>query len=256
MTFQERVPVIMDLLNQQGKVSVSQLCEQFSISEVTIRKDLAEMEKRNMLLRTFGGAVLAAQGSVRLEADVKDAQARAMIGQAAAGCVETGDFIFLGPGLTCVEIAKKLKGIKRLTVVTMNISAAMELVDIPETKVILVAGDFTRRSGTYYVTGTRVIESIGGLYFDRVFITVDGISAACGFTVLDDITAQIFHPVLSKATAVYICSASSKFGKNALSALNVPQQTTTVVTDAHISEVFRAHIADAGLQLICAQSDV
>lgn len=252
MTFQERIPIIMDLLNEQGKVSVSQLCDQFSISEVTIRKDLAEMEKRNMLLRTFGGAVLAAQGSVRLEADVKDAQVRASIGRAAAECVEPGDFIFLGPGLTCVEIAKNLKGIKRLTVVTMNVSAAMELVDIPETKVILVTGDFTRRSGTYYVTGTRVMESVDGLSFDKVLVTVDGISPAGGFTVLDDITAQIFHPLLSRATAVYICATSSKFGKNSLSSLNVPSQTTTVVTDARLSDAFRAQMAEAGLKLICA----
>lgn len=254
MTFQQRVPVILDLLGEQGKISVPQLCERFGVSEVTVRKDLAEMEKRNMLLRTFGGAVLAAQGSVRLEADVKDAQARAAIGQAAAGCVEAGDFIFLGPGLTCVEVAKNLKSIKRLTVVTMNVSAAMELVDIPETKVILVNGDFTRRSGTYYVTGTRVIESVVGLYFDKVLITVDGLSPAGGFSVLDDITSQILSPVLSKATAVYICAASSKFGKNALAALNVPQPKTTVVTDSCLSEAFRSYLAETRLPLICAQS--
>lgn len=252
MTFRERAPIIMELLNEQGKVSVLQLRERFSVSEVTIRKDLAELERRNMLLRTFGGAVLAVQGSVRLEADVKDAQARAAIGSATAGCVEAGDFVFLGPGLTCVEVAKNLKAIKRLTVVTMNVSAAMELVDIPETKVILAAGDFTRRSGTYYVTGTRVIENTNALHFDKVLFTVDGISSACGFSVLDDITAQIFQPLIDHATMVYICAASTKFGKNALSGLRVPQSTTTIVTDANLSDAFRTHLADAGLRLVCA----
>ena len=252
MTFQERIPIILVLLNEEGKVSVPQLCKRFSVSEVTIRKDLAEMEKRNMLLRTFGGAVLAAQGSVRLEADIKDAQARASIGHVAASYVGPGDFIFLGPGLTCVEIARNLKGIKRLTIVTMNVSAAMELVDIPETKVILVTGDFTRRSGTYYVTGTRVLESVGGLSFDKVLVTVDGITLSGGFTVLDDITAQIFHPLFNRATAVYICAASSKFGKNSLSALNVPSSTTTVVTDSQLPDAFQTQMNEVGIKLICA----
>lgn len=252
MTFAERMSVIMELLHENGKVSVQQLRDLFSVSEVTIRKDLAEMERRNMLLRTFGGAVLAAQGSVRLEADMKEAEERAAIGRCAAQLVEAGDFIFLGPGLTCVEIAKCLKGIKRLTVVTMNVSAAMELVDIPETKVILLSGDFTRRSGTYYVTGTRVAESLGSLYFNKVFITVDGISTACGFSVLDDITARIYHPLLKKANSVFICAVSSKFGKHALAPLEAPHTTTTVITDTRLSEAFRQHIQEAGMKLLCA----
>jgi DeoR/GlpR family transcriptional regulator of sugar metabolism len=86
-------------------------------------------------------------------------------------------------------------------------------------------------------------------------VTVDGVSPACGFTVLDDITAQIFQPLIDKANAVYICAASTKFGKNALSVLNVPQQTTTLVTDAGLSEAFRAHADAEGLRLICAPTD-
>ena len=160
------------------------------------------------------------------------------------------DFIFLGPGYTCLEVAKNLKSKNRLAITTMNVSACIELADTPEFNVMLVPGSFTKRNGTYYVTGSVLIDYFSNSYFDKIFLTMDGISLERGFSVLDDITARIFHVLLKHTNQVIVCAASGKFGKNAMAPLGPLSIADVIVTDRPVPEEYRRCFEEQGVKVM------
>ena len=192
----ERHEQILKLLEEKKKMSVAELSGILGVSEVTVRKDLEALERQKSLTRTFGGALFleppkpASSCSIPPES-LDDYGRKQAIGALAAALVGDEDFIFLGPGYTCLEVAKNLKSKNRLAITTMNVSACIELADTPEFNVMLAPGSFTKRNGTYYVTGSVLIDYFSDSYFDKIFLTMDGISLTRGFSVLDDIIGEI-----------------------------------------------------------------
>lgn len=257
MAISKRHSEILELLNKQKQVSVLKLSEHFSVSEVTIRKDLDRLEQDGSLIRVSGGAVLKEQpvlvkgsSSVPPEAIV-GYEDKKKIGIFASNLVNDEDFIFLGPGYTCVEIAKNLKGKKRLSIITMNISAAIELADISENKLITVPGDFTKRNGTYYVTGPALFDYFTNNFFDKIFITMDGLSLARGFSVLDETTANIYRSLVKNAEQVIMCATGSKFDKNALAYLGPLTLANKIITDMPVPVEYDKYFRDNGIEVYC-----
>lgn len=252
----ERHAKILSILEQQKKATVSELSHCLEVSEVTIRKDLEYLEQQERLTRTFGGALYKEPGKQGSSCfippeSLTDYGRKQSIGALAAELVNDEDFIFLGPGYTCLEVAKNLKSKNRLAITTMNISAAIELADTPEFNVMMVPGNFTRRNGTYYVTGSVLIDYFSDIYFDKIFLTMDGISLTRGFSVLDDVTARIFHALLNHASQVIVCAASSKFGKNAMAPFGPLTIADTIVTDEPVPAAYQEYFDAHGIRAIC-----
>jgi DeoR/GlpR family transcriptional regulator of sugar metabolism len=242
----ERENRIISLLRNDKSLSVNYLSEVLGVSQVTIRKDLTRMEKAGLLIRSYGKALLphpivtAANSSCFIPPEVlDDFGKKQLIGSIAAEYVDNDDFIYLGPGYTCLEVAKNLKDKARLNIVTTNISAAIELADAPEKRLIVAPGDFTRRNGTYYVTGTHVPKFFEDIYFNKIFFTVDGVSLDLGFSVFDDVTRQTVKAIIKPGSQVFVCATGSKFGKNAFSFLGGGISLADyVITDSPLSQDF------------------
>lgn len=251
----ERHKQILGILEEKKKVSVAELSRLLNVSEVTIRKDLEYLEQQKNLTRTFGGALFLeppkAASSCSIPPESLDDYGRKQaIGILAAELVNDEDFIFLGPGYTCLEVAKNLKSKNRLAITTMNVSACIELADTPEFNVMLAPGSFTKRNGTYYLTGSVLIDYFSDSYFDKIFLTMDGISLTRGFSVLDDITARIFHVLLQHTNQVIVCAASGKFGKSAMAPLGPLSIADVIVTDRPVSEEYLRRFEEQGVRVI------
>ena len=122
----ERQNRIKQLLFEYDKVGVGSLSEILDVSEVTIRKDLEKLEKDGFLIRTHGGAVLredVPKEEISPESDIPNIESKKMIGIFAAALIQDRDVIFLGPGSTCIQIAKNLRDKKDIIVVTNNIGS-------------------------------------------------------------------------------------------------------------------------------------
>lgn len=260
MFAKERYEKIVKILEQQHKVSVSELSRELSVSEVTIRKDLEYLEQQGSLTRTFGGALYlepakAASTSCSIPPESLDDYGRKQaIGMLAANLVDDEDFIFLGPGYTCLEVGKNLRSKNRLAITTMNVSACIELADTPEFNVMLAPGSFTKRNGTYYVTGSVLIDYFSNAYFDKIFLTMDGIDLSRGFSVLDDVTARIFHVLVQHTNQVIVCAASSKFGKNAMAHFAPLTIADVIVTDGPAPAEYRKYFEENGIQIVCPEN--
>src|SRR5512138_2432877 len=116
----ERQKQILSLLTQQGRLSVSEIVEQFSISEATARRDLETLASQGKAQRVHGGVIAIEQAPPELpilEREGEQSDEKAQIGRAAANLVKSNETIFLGSGTTVLEIARNLRAHKNLTVI-------------------------------------------------------------------------------------------------------------------------------------------
>jgi len=127
---------ILEELDLKGQVTVSDLSKKYSISPVTIRNDLAHLEKQNMLIRARGGAIKVKYYRLEIDPSLSEKQKEFLkekqkIAKAAVKLVEEGDTIVLDSGSTTSEIAKTLEQFKRLTIITNALNIAVCSYDHP-----------------------------------------------------------------------------------------------------------------------------
>ena len=134
---------IRALVDENGQVSVSELIELLNVSEATVRRDLEEMAQQGWVRRTHGGAVRierARREPPILQRQSKAAEEKQRIGQLAAQFVKDGDTIFLGSGTTVHEVARTIRKISGLTVITNALNVVNELANCENIELIVIGG--------------------------------------------------------------------------------------------------------------------
>jgi DeoR family transcriptional regulator of aga operon len=135
----ERQKQILSLLTRQGRVSVTEIVEQFSISEATARRDLESLASSGKAQRVHGGAIAIEQAPPELpilEREGEQPKEKTRIGRAVAGLVADKETVFLGSGTTVLEVARNLRDRKNLTMITNSLPVLNMLAAIREITVI------------------------------------------------------------------------------------------------------------------------
>ena len=239
----ERQQRILQMLGEAANTSIAEMSRATNVSEVTIRKDLQYLESVGKIFRTYGKIELTDSGRVRGNNCFIPAE------------YQSGYEHKRKIGYTCLEVANNLKQHKRLSIITNNISAAIELACIPEFVALTVPGEFTKRNGTYYVTGAATVQYVQSLFVDKIFVTADGVSLERGFSVLDEVTSQIIRALKKQSSKLIVCVESSRFGRNALAEMSALADADTIITDRRPAEEFMTFFAEKGIRLICPEED-
>ena len=210
----KRRELIIDQLCREGSVRVEQLSAQFSVSSVTIRSDLRQLEKSGCAVRAYGGAMLNKQFAFdrplqdkgRINRDVKYA-----IACAAAELVNDGDAIILDSGSTTSQMAQQLVGKKDLVVMTNALNIAFELANNEQVDLMVVGGSVRRKSWSLY--GPAAEQHMRQFRFDKLFLGVDGFDLLSGITTPDPGEAQLNRAMCDVAREVIAVADASKFGR-------------------------------------------
>lgn len=231
-------------------VSSADLCEMLGVSEATVRRDLEYLENQGVLERTHGGAILSQR--VQLEPDYGQRaldypEEKRHIGAAAAGMVESGDIIFVNSGTTSSQLIHHIRGGAGITVVTNNLSAALED-NNQDIELILLGGTFQPQSNS--VAGRFAIENLGQVYADKVFIGVDGISPKFGCTVPSNAEAEVIRAMIERTRGpiVVVCD-HSKWGVVSNFQIASMDEIDMLVTDDGLSEVAREEMSERGVEV-------
>src|SRR5690242_21122946 len=139
---EQRRRSVLDLVDQEGQVTVADLVKRFAISAVTVRGDLDTLASIGAIVRSHGGAVRRLESSQDYPLRTKETlhrEEKVRIGKAAAALVQPGETIILDSGTTTVEVARHLKKMKiqPLTVITNALNIALELSDAPGISLIM-----------------------------------------------------------------------------------------------------------------------
>jgi len=108
----ERQRQILSLLTKQGRLSVAEIVEQFSISEATARRDLEALASEGKVQRVHGGAIVVEQAPPELpilDRESEQADKKVRIGRTTAELIGDKETIFLGSGTTVLEVARNLR---------------------------------------------------------------------------------------------------------------------------------------------------
>jgi len=242
---------ILQLLNENGKVKVDELRKKFDVSAVTIRNDLDYLEKKGILHRTYGGALihdLVATDSSLTEKQKLHAEEKRRIGIEAAKMIREGDSFILDSGTTTRQIAVNIKEKKDLTVLTNAINIAVELAGLENITMMLTGG--TLRKKSYSLVGPDAEATIKKYYFDKLFLGVDGFDLEAGLTTPNPLEAQLNRLMVQMAKEVIAVADSSKFGRRSFSFICELGNIDTIVTDSNIPKDYKDGLKKRNIEII------
>ena len=210
----ERLAKIVEIVNGRRRVTVSELSRMLNVSKSCIRKDLAKLNRENLIERAYGGAL--AKEPVRSEHNLHQKEEenipeKELVAEAAARLIQDGDTIWLDGGSTTTFIARKMKSLRNVTVVTNSFSVAYELADAPDIEVIIIGGAL--RKVSLSLIGPMSEKVISEINVDKAFIGVDGVTVKEGCTTTNAMDAKIKKMIMEKAKEIIVVADRSKFGK-------------------------------------------
>lgn len=247
---QLRRHTISNLVNEKGEVSVEELSQRFETSEVTIRKDLASLEKNGQLLRRYGGAIALPKEVVSDEMNHNVSIRKDELAQAAAKLIREHNRIVIDSGSTTGALIKQLDGMRGLVVMTNSLNVANALNELEsEPTLLMTGGTWDAHSESFQ---GQVAESVLRSYdFDQLFIGADGIDLERGTTTFNELIG------LSKVMAevsreVIVMIESEKIGRRIPNLELAWQQVDVLVTDSELQAEDKLQIEQHGVKVICA----
>ncbi|KOO05116.1 XRE family transcriptional regulator [Vibrio nereis] len=246
---QLRRHTISNLVNEKGEVSVEELSHQFATSEVTIRKDLASLEKNGQLLRRYGGAIALPKEVVSDEMSDNVSVRKNELAQAAAKLIREHNRIVIDSGSTTGALIKQLDGMHGLVVMTNSLSVANALNELESEPTLLMTGG-TWDSHSESFQG-QVAESVLRSYdFDQLFIGADGVDLDRGTTTFNELVG------LSKVMAevsreVIVMVESEKIGRKIPNLELAWDVIDVLVTNKDLPPESKQIIESHGIKVIC-----
>ncbi|HVW15270.1 MAG TPA: DeoR/GlpR family DNA-binding transcription regulator [Mucilaginibacter sp.] len=244
---------ILELIQEDGSAKVLDLAKLFKVTEVTIRQDLEKLEKDGLVIREHGGAYLKnikdqVQTFSLTHQDNMDK--KELIANKCLEFIESGDTIILDSGSTTTELAKKLKGMKNLTVITNALNIALMLGAEPGIEVIVTGGEF--KPPTLSLTGQKAADFFKGLNVQKLFLATAGISLKSGLTYPSISDLVVKRAMIEAADQRYLVADSTKMGKTALASLGALSLIDYIITDPGIEEKYKQVFYDNEIELIIA----
>lgn len=249
MQAEERQQTILRLLQARGRVTITDLSARFSVSEMTVRRDLAQLETDGLLRRVHGGATRPASGSfeppfamrARLNADAKR-----VIAAAVAADIADGQTVIVDGGSTGAAVAEALVG-RNLTVCALSMRVAEILLSSAETRVMVPGG--LVRHGELSLTGSAAERTLADHHFDTYVMTVSGVEAAVGLTEWNLEDAAVKRAALAVSEKCVVACDSSKFGQAAFARVAPLTAADLIVTDADLPADQRQAVTVTGTDL-------
>jgi len=178
----ERQQELTRLLERTGRLSVAQICEQFSISEATARRDLEALSEHGLIQRVHGGAILVRQATPEepiLRRSHEQEGEKERIGRTAAALIQDRETVFLGSGTTVLQVAQHLVT-RNITVIT-NSLPVINLMSEKENISLIALGGMLRDSELSFI-GHITEQALSEVRADKVVIGIRAISLEQGLT--------------------------------------------------------------------------
>ncbi len=248
---QQRRRAILDQVIASGEVSVEALSQEFNASEVTIRKDLAELEANGLLLRRFGGAVPMPQELVADSPD-KVSKRKLSLAKQAASLIRDHNRIIIDSGRTTAALLPELSYKQGLVVMTNSLNVANALRELEnEPTLLMTGGTWDPRSEAFQ--GQLAEQVLRAYDFDQLFIGADGLDLERGTTTFNELLS-LSRVMAEVAREVIVMAESEKIGRK-IHNLELPWSSIDcLVTDQDLPAEAKQRIESYQVTVICASS--
>ena len=247
----ERQKRILELLAQDGAVLVTRLSAELGVTEETVRRDLEKLEKQEALVRTHGGAVPIANSNHELSLEKRkniNVEAKIKLAKEAVNHIVSGDTVFLDASTTTFYIAKELKNMKNITIVTNSLRVVNELAGNQNLNVIAIGGYVSNNQS---LVGSIAQNDIATNYFaNKMFFSSRGATESVGILESNEQECGIKQNMLKNAKRRYFLCDSAKIGRVGFAKLAKISDIDYFFTDAQLSEEFTQILEDNAVKII------
>ncbi len=251
---------ILEQVKQAGGVRVSDLSQLLGVSDMTIRRDLEALARQGLVAKVHGGATTIEYGSADepgfAAKSIREPQEKDAIAAHAAALIQPGSAVALTAGTTTWTLARHLRSVPNLTIVTNSIKVAEVLYqyDRADLTVVLTGGV---RTPSEALVGAVAVSTIRSLHFDVVVMGVHGIDARAGLTTPNLTEAETNRAFVEAARRLIVVADHTKWGVIGLSQIAPLDAVSTLVIDSLISNeargVLEEHVRD--LQVVRVAAD-
>ena len=242
---------ILEML-QTDRLYIRSAAAELGVSEMTLRRDLRELEEQKLVMMVKGGAIMhparyEPEKSPMMLTPEKFALAEALYDE-----IMPAEKLFIGSGFTALAFAKLLARRRsgRLTVITNSLSAAASLFRANH-KVILLGGEL--RSNSLELVGPLTERNLSDFDMDWMVVGCDSASAKSGFRTWDINLARVKQRLLGCAGHAAVITESSKFyreGAEEEFTFAAPYQIDLLVTDTGLDPAAAAELRNSGMQVV------
>ena len=234
---------IIEMVEAESRVTVSDLSDRFNVSSVTIRTDLRELESEGLLRRVRGGAIRreGSPAGAPAAADGDQVDARVSIARRASALVRDGDTFFCDSGLSMLEFVRCLSDRKNLTIITPDLRVASCAENVIKSCTILLCGG-TVRQGFHYLVGGTAVRFIREHSAPRGYFSTTAFSFEQGLTVQTDANAELKRAMLERSGEHVLLMDSSKIGHHTTCRYADMGDMTLLVTDDGIASSDRRRL--------------
>lgn len=228
----KRADQILEILTNETKIEVSLLAEKLGVSQVTVRKDLDDLENMGIVTREHGYALLRSMDDLNSRI-AYHYEEKKRIAKKAAEQISNGDTLMIESGSCCALLADALaENKKNLTIITNSAYIANYIRGKSNFQIILLGGIY--QEDAQVMIGPMVRQCADNFCVDRFFIGTDGYSARTGFTNRDQMRAQAVRDMAHQVEQVIVLTESDKFSRHGIVPLNLQGLIKQVITDNQI----------------------
>jgi DeoR family fructose operon transcriptional repressor len=225
---EERLDWLRERLEAEGTVQLRDAATALGVSEMTIRRDLQELEGLGVVRRVRGGAV-ATGPSPFGERRRRHARAKAKIASKLLPMVPAAGAIALDASSTMLRLASVLEGAQDLTVITNGLETFDALQGKPGVHAVLTGGAHDARTGS--LIGPMATRAAAGLYVDVFFLSAAAVTSEDGASEATLDEAQVKQAFADAAHSVVLAVDGSKLDQRSLAAGLRWDQVEVMVTD-------------------------
>lgn len=192
MLAEERMAIILEIINEQKAVKLSQLCEMLDASISTVRRDINSLADMGKIVKVHGGAMVLDDNFSFIEHNVEEKLAlfteeKIAIAKYAASLIEYGDFVYIDAGTTTEKMIDFIPQ-KDVSFVTNGFTHAKKLAQ-RGFKVYIPGGEV--KFVTEAIIGAECVMTLKSYNFTKCFIGANGISVSAGFSTPDVREARV-----------------------------------------------------------------
>lgn len=248
----ERQKKITELLERDGSVLVSKLSLVLGVTEETIRRDLEKLEKQDMLRRTHGGAVQFDENAYDLSLETrksKNVDEKKNLAKAAVKFISSGDTIFLDASTTTFYIAREIKSIPNLTVITNSMRILSELSGVENVKVIAIGGVVSQNQS---LVGNMAEQCVENYFANKMFFSSKGLTPQAGILDSNSEESGIKKKMMQNCSNIYYLCDSSKIGRVGFIKLANFADINGFITEAEVDDVLKEKLTEAEVKIVIA----
>ena len=248
----ERRSGILDIIRQEGRVSVDRLVTEFSSSAETIRRDLNKLSKSGKIQKIHGGAMLpgpSGEGPYqqRMGENVK---AKRLVAQKACELILPGDTVFIDTGSSTLSFAEEIIRIDNLTVITNSAEIARVVsTSANGARVYLLGGEYN--SDNHETTGSMAVAQLNCIHANHAVLATGGIDATAGVMDFDLGEATVARAMLSRAENAIVLADSSKFSRIAPFVIGQWDQFNQIVCDSLPGHLLTEALNQHKVEIVC-----